>query len=120
MSDYREVVRCSYCSSLVHFTESCPQLLAKEQTVTEALLARRDNEVKLIHDLILHPAGFSIESCGDLCIRRLEDPRWCVSWEPHSKTEIVFENSLEAVEFFVDKRSELQLGLDFDIFDKNL
>jgi hypothetical protein len=80
----------------------------------------REEEVQLIHTLLLHPAGFDIDIAGILWARRYEHPKWAVEWEVSGSTEIEvveFDNVLEAATYFVNKRHEMKLGLDYDFFN---
>lgn len=85
----------------------------------------RESEIDLVYKLLSHPAGYDIDIEGSLWVRRYEYPMWAVEWEvPHEKqiNEVVtktkvevkeFENVLEAAIFFVDKRHDLKLGIDY-------
>lgn len=82
----------------------------------------RDQEIKLIYNLLRHPAGFDIDIAGLLWVRQYEWPQWAVEWEhpsDNSKIELEeFNSALEAATFFVDKRHERELGLDFEQADR--
>jgi hypothetical protein len=80
----------------------------------------KQQEIDLIHNLLLHPAGYDIDIEGQLWVRRYEHPMWAVEWEVWDKDSsklggvkvVEFDDPLLAAEFFVEKRYELQLGLD--------
>lgn len=74
-----------------------------------------EQEVELIHQLLLLPAGYDIDIEAALWVRRYEYPMWAVEWETDtSKIEVKeFESALEAAKFFVSKRKELKLGLEY-------
>ena len=89
----------------------------------------KQEEINIIMAVIEHPAGFDIDLfAGALCIRSHSEG-YEVSWEEPSKhamhTNIPYKDFAElkaAVTFFVDKRHELQLGIDFEtelMKDKN-
>lgn len=80
----------------------------------------REEEVNLINLLLQHPAGYDIDIQGTLWVRRYEYPVWAVEWEvqdgsPFINVEVKeFNSTLEAAKFFVDKRYEMKMGLDFE------
>ena len=82
----------------------------------------KEEEIQLVHNLLLHPAGFDIDIDGVLWVRRYEHPKWAVEWSPPSDTSKVevqeFDNALDAAIFFVNMRHERQMGLDFEIAEK--
>lgn len=89
-----------------------------------------EQEIQAVHQLIILSAGYDVDIQGYLRIRQYEYSVWAVEWEEEvmqcqsvtdtpiiysTKKEYVkeFEDSLEASEFFVKKRHELKLGLDY-------
>jgi hypothetical protein len=77
----------------------------------------REEEIQLVHNLLLHPAGFDIDIAGLLWVRQYEWPRWAVEWEVHGHTDLhveEFDSALDAATFFVNMRHERELGLDFE------
>jgi hypothetical protein len=80
----------------------------------------REEEIQLVHNLLLHPAGFDIDIAGLLWVRQYEWPRWAVEWEISGTTKVEvkeFDDALEAATYFVNRRHEMKLGLDYDIFN---
>lgn len=81
----------------------------------------REEEVQLVHNLLEHPAGFDVDIAGILWVRRYEHPKWAVEWETSGKAADIhveeFDTSLEAAVYFVNKRHEMKLGLDYDFFN---
>lgn len=84
----------------------------------------REEEIDLIKRLISHPAGFDLGLFVMLKIRSHSDG-YEVAWEKAADPQSLedeynkdyykdFTDLQEAVEFFVDKRRELQLGLDIE------
>jgi hypothetical protein len=80
-------------------------------------------EITALVAILSHPAGFDVDICGTLIIRPIDEnsppQRWEVDWEEikdNFTTTFSQEFSVlsEAVSFFVQKRRELQLGLDFE------
>lgn len=84
----------------------------------------RDQEIILVHNLLRHPAGFDIDIAGLLWVRQYEWPQWAVEWTDPSDTSKVevreFDNVLSAAIFFVDKRYEMELGLDIEQASKQV
>ena len=80
----------------------------------------KQDEIDLVHKLLLHPSGYDIDNSGVIWVRRYEHPQWCVEWEiwdkdssKHGNIEVMeFDDPLLAAEFFVNERYELQIGLD--------
>ncbi len=81
----------------------------------------REEEIDLIKKLISHPAGFNLGLFASIAIRSHSDG-FEVAWDgaadgtdEYNKDYYKdFVDLQEAVEFFVDKRQELQLGLDIE------
>lgn len=81
----------------------------------------RDEEIELLKKVLEHPAGFNIGLFAALSIRSHSDG-FEVAWDKaadgtdeYNKDYYKDFSSLqEAVEFFVDKRREMQLGLDIE------
>lgn len=79
----------------------------------------KKQEIELVHDIITHPAGFDMGNSGILTIRQYECPIWAVEYEtglyPNKILDVrEFSNPMVAAIFFVEKRHQLQLGLDFE------
>lgn len=84
----------------------------------------REDEIDLIKRVLEHPAGFDLGLFVTLKIRSHSDG-YEVAWDKAADPKILedeynkdyykdFTNLQEAVEFFVDKRRELELGLDIE------
>lgn len=81
----------------------------------------REEEIKLIKEVLKHPAGFNIGLFAALSIRSHSDG-FEVAWDKAADGTDEYNKDYykdfislqEAVEFFVDKRREMQLGLDIE------
>ena len=78
----------------------------------------QDTEIDVVHKLLLLPAGYDIDIEATLWVRRYEHPMWAVEWETegHTKSKVdvkEFDSPLEAAKFFVAKRHEMKLGLEY-------
>lgn len=79
-----------------------------------------EDEIKLIIMFLSHPGGFDIDMAGILGLRPIDEccppQRWEVNWEEGINNNLYkeFDDLSSAVEFFVEKRHELELGLDFE------
>jgi len=72
----------------------------------------KEEEVDLIIKIINHPAGFDVAIFGLLTIRS-----HCDGYEVACEADAThkdFTNLVDAAQFFVDKRHELELGLDIE------
>ena len=86
------------------------------------MITPKDQEIQMLVALLSHPAGFDIDMGGTLCIRPIDEcsppESWEVDWETRTSFPGMeykeFSNLQEAVQFFVDKRHELEMGLDFE------
>ncbi len=70
--------------------------------------------------LLKHPAGYDIDLFAMYCVRPTEDGKFCVTYEPTGlpdprNWEKCFDRPDEAVDYFLAKRQELQLGIDFEV-----
>lgn len=84
----------------------------------------RNEEIDLIKKVLEHPAGFDLGLFVALKIRSHSDGyevAWGKAADPQTLADEYdknyykdFTDLQEAVEFFVDKRRELQLGLDIE------
>jgi len=89
-----------------------------------------EEEIEFILKVITHPVGYDLGLFGTMCVRPTDQGAWCVSWEdcvyetkPGFTTQFLrvtekescFPTPREAAEFFVKKRTEIELGLDFEI-----
>jgi len=80
----------------------------------------KEQEIELIKSVIEHPAGFAINLFGGLIAIRPHSDGFEVSWMddfgrvqddgPYQN----FDNAVEAATFFVNKRYELELGIDIE------
>lgn len=66
--------------------------------------------------VLTHPACFGIELFTDLWIDRLEDGRFRVSRNDNGEmtSEEIFNDVREAVNYYLDLRDDLKLGLDYE------
>ena len=79
-------------------------------------------EEELVVAVITHKAGFDLDLFGGmLCARGTEQGVFCVSWNTDaasaggpSDQEEEFKDPVEAATFFVQKRHELKLGMDYE------
>lgn len=80
----------------------------------------KEEEIEIVYQAITHPAGFDVDIAGVLLVRQYEHPQWAVEWEnydnSHNREISVkeFDDPKEAARFFVEKRHEMEIGLDFD------
>jgi hypothetical protein len=82
-------------------------------------------EVALVRAVIAHPAGFDLDFGGGLLFIRTTDQETIeVEWDvilgakSHKDYKSFPVGQLdEAATFFVQKRHELQLGIDFEMFE---
>lgn len=76
-------------------------------------------EVELVLAVLTHRAGFDISIFGGMLVARsTEDGRFCVGSDfvfPDIVGEQVFTDPLSAAEFFVQKRHELKIGVDYEV-----
>jgi hypothetical protein len=84
------------------------------------ILDKKADEIKLLYDVIMHPAGFIIDLFGNMLYIRSTNDDYEVGWETLEDGQVCdwhksFQDPLEAVTFFVEKRHERQLGVDFEI-----
>jgi hypothetical protein len=84
-----------------------------------------DAEVFLVKQVIAHPAGFDLDFGGGLIFIRTSDQEtyeieWNVTLTGKGECQyksFTVEQIDAAARFFVEKRHELRLGIDFDAFD---
>lgn len=74
----------------------------------------------MIIALIQHPAGYDVDLFAMLCVRPTEDGKFCVTYEPTGRPDPrnwdkCFDRPQEAVDYFLMKRQELKLGIDFEV-----
>ncbi len=80
----------------------------------------KEEEIELIKKVLSHPAGISLDIFGLISIRSHSDG-YEVAWGKHYEMDTNtgpykdFIDLHEAVEFFVNKRYELELGLDIEL-----
>ncbi len=72
------------------------------------------SEFDIILATITHPAAYAIDLFAMLDICRMEDGRYAVT-EEWQNGQWLFDDPRLAVEFFLKKRAELQLGFDYEI-----
>ena len=83
----------------------------------------QEEEVQSLMQFLSHPAGFDVDLAGLLCIRPVDENSPPTSWEvdfDYNAWKIeegckVFDSLEDAARFFVQKRFEMQLGLDFEV-----
>lgn len=80
----------------------------------------KQEEIDFVVQVITHPAGFDLDLFGCFCIRPTDQGVWCVAWvDPINPinigTEKCFSTPIEAATFFVNKRYEDRIGIDFEI-----
>lgn len=85
------------------------------------LIAKKDEEIVLIYEVITHPAGFIVDLFGGLCTIRSHCDGYEVAWkeildgmECDFHRDFTHDEAKEAVVFFVDKRFELECGIDIE------
>ena len=85
------------------------------------ILDKRNEEIKLVHQALTHPAGFILDLFGGMLYVRSTMFEYEVGWEEYNEAndsgkefQKLFVDSLEAATFFVDKRHQNQLGVDFE------
>lgn len=89
--------------------------------ITNSDIIKRVHEEQLMAALavvLTHPAGFGVELNADLWIDRLEDGRFRVSRNDLRKNQMIseelFDDVREAVNYYLDLRDQLQLGIDYE------
>lgn len=79
------------------------------------------DERQFILDAITHPAGYDVDLFAMLCVRPTDQGAYCVTYEPTGfkddprNWEKCFEDPREAVDYFLAKRNELDIGVDHDV-----
>lgn len=78
-------------------------------------------EIKLLLEIIKHPAGYDIGLFGVMSVRSTDQLTWEVEWEEYSSSGqsvtthwLSFDNPEDAVRKFVEMRHERELGLDIE------
>lgn len=75
-------------------------------------------EINLIHQMLLHPAGFEIGVSGILLVRKYEYPIWVVEYEDSPFVGKMkckeFDDPFEAAKCFCVMRFWFDLGLDYE------
>lgn len=91
-------------------------------------MTTKNEEIALVQNVIMHPAGFMLNVLhGMLYIRSQyfgEDIEWEVAWQDILDGMVVdsfrtFHDPLEAAAFFVEKRHEMQCGIDVEVSIRN-
>jgi len=87
----------------------------------ENILDKKEDEIKLIHQVITHPAAFNIDLFGGYVGIRSHCDGYEVAWQEPGAGAIIDchknfnpDESMLAVIFFVEKRYEMQAGMDFE------
>lgn len=87
----------------------------------QELYAKKDEEIELIHKVITHPAAFAIDMFGDLLTIRSHCDGYEVAWkefldgmECNFHRDFRHEESMEAATFFIEKRYQLECGIDIE------
>lgn len=89
--------------------------LLEETAISQRLLVgEHEVIVDAFTTLLTHKAGFALTMFADLWIHVLEDGRFSVSREKVRADDRIFDDAREAVEYFLARRAELELGLDFE------
>jgi hypothetical protein len=83
------------------------------------ILDKKNEEIALIYQIITHPAGYILDLFGEMLFIRSTMYEFEVGWESREDNLVIntyklFWDALEAVTFFVEKRHEMQLGVDFE------
>lgn len=77
------------------------------------------DEIELVYKTITHPAGFIIDLFGGLLYVRPTCAEFEVGWQLELDGQIcdsykLFWDAMEAAIFFVEKRHEMKIGIDFE------
>ena len=83
------------------------------------ILDKKDEEIKMVYQLIGHPAGFILDLFGEMLFIRSTYYEFEIGWEEVLdglvlKNYKLFWDLQDAATFFVEKRHEMQLGIDFE------
>ncbi len=85
------------------------------------ILDKQYEEFHPIFNLITHPAGFIVDLFGGMLYIRPHCDGYEVGWKTFENgmecdwhKQFVHDEAQEAVMFFISKRHELQLGVDFE------
>ena len=83
------------------------------------ILDNKEREIQIVLQVINHPAGFDLDLFGHMLNIGSTNSNWEVTWEELLDDQIVetykeFFSVEEAARFFVEKRHDLQLGIDFE------
>ncbi len=78
-----------------------------------------DDEIKLVYNVITHPAGFLLDLFGESLYIRSTKHEFEIGWETVLDGQVcnshkLFWDALVAATFFVNKRYELKIGIDFE------
>jgi hypothetical protein len=84
----------------------------------------KEQEIELVYQVITHPAGYILDLFGNMLYIRSyfveTGTEWEVTWEDIQEGSVVvdsfkqFLDAREAATFFVEKRYEMQLGIDIE------
>lgn len=84
-------------------------------------MMNKNEEISLVYNLLIHPAGFVLNVLeGEIQIRPIynfSDIGWEMVWNEMIdgfavEAFKIFTNPLEAATFYVEKRCELKIGMD--------
>lgn len=81
-------------------------------TIPDAL--SREYLAVALEAVITHTAGFAVTLFADFWISGKDDGRFYVWRECEPGPERGFDNARDAITFFLDRREELKLGIDFE------
>jgi hypothetical protein len=96
-------------------------LTSEGAKLTSSLVLFAEEEVEVLTKIMQHPAGFNVDLFGGLLtLRGLPGGVYAVSEtkdaaSPSYDEENTFLSAREAAEFFVKRRLELRLGVDFEM-----
>jgi|ERR1035437_1782718 hypothetical protein len=83
------------------------------------ILDKKEEEIKLINQIITHPAGFILDLFGEMLYIRSTMYEFEIGWEELEDNIVMnftklFDEALAASTFFVERRHKMQLGIDFE------
>lgn len=87
----------------------------------QGILDQKEAEIKLIYDVITHRAAFIIDLFGGMLMIRSHSDGYEVAWKEYLDgmecdfhRDFRYDETMDAVIFFVEKRFDYQLGIDFE------
>lgn len=85
------------------------------------IIDKKDQEIEILHKVLILAPGYNIDLFGEMLYIRSHCDGYEVGWEAiedgmqcNWHKEFAYDESMDAVIFFVEKRYELQLGIDFE------